>query len=124
MNKAKPREGEIYKIITVAGHHFTIRYGYYTDDERMSQEPIPIFPCFESQPLYCKDGFPLVTRIQDSCEHYLVQEGRDGDGWCADCVYYPDEHADIGVCQCAHRRCQSCGSSPSQQTNSEVNCTA
>lgn len=94
------KEGELYKIITVEGRSFEIRYGYYEDFERESEEVIPIYPDFIENPVYSKDGLPFATRTQDACRHYRVREGYDGDGWCADCVYYPDEYEEIGICRC------------------------
>lgn len=104
MNAKIPREGDIHEVVCVGGHTFTIRYGYYAESERHTIDPIPIYPCFESQPLYTSDGFPLITRIQDACEHYLSSDGNAGDGWCADCIFCGREHDEIGICQCAHRR--------------------
>ncbi len=99
-----PKEGDVYKVLSVGGHTFTIRYGYYRDEERRSIDPMPIYPCFISAPRYTVDGFPLVTRIQDACEHYHCENGHDGDGWCSDCIYCYREHDEIGVCQCSQRR--------------------
>lgn len=96
-------EGDVYKTITVADHTFTIKYGYYTESERTSDDPMPIFPDFDAEPLYSLDGYPLVLRIQEACEHYVPHDGI-GDGWCADCTYYPSEYDEIGICRCEGRR--------------------
>lgn len=100
---AKPREGDIYDIIYVGGHSFTIRYGFYDEAERGSSDPIPIFPCFLTRPMHTGEGMPLVTRIQDACEHYSAVHG-EGDGWCADCIHCANVHNEIGICRCEHRR--------------------
>lgn len=106
MNTRLPREGDIHEVICVGGHSFTICYGYYTESERGVTDPIPIYPCFISNPHYTQEGHPLVTRIQDACEHYATGEGNVGDGWCADCVHCASEHDEIGICRCMHRRKQ------------------
>lgn len=101
----KPREGDIYDVVHVGGHSFVIRYGFYQDSERGVSDPIPIFPCFLTTPVHTGEGMPLVTRIQDACEHYTAIQG-EGDGWCADCVHCQNWQTEIGICQCTHRRKQ------------------
>ena len=101
----RPREGDILDVVCVGGHHFTIRYGYYDEAERAISEPIPIYPCFIEEPVFTPEGRPLVTRMQDACEHYTTT--GEGDGWCADCIYCLGNHQQIGVCQCEHRRKQN-----------------
>ena len=103
MNSHLPREGDIHEVVSVGGHSFTIRYGYYDESERHNADPIPIYPCFISDPHYTREGHPLVTRIQDACEHYMSEEDT-GDGWCADCIHCAGSHFEIGICQCEHRR--------------------
>ncbi len=104
MISSTPREGDIYSIVNVGGHSFTIRYGYYSQEERHTQEPIPVYPCFEMLPHYTEEGFPLVTRIQDACEFYKALEGSEGDRWCADCIYCEGIQDEIGICKCQFRR--------------------
>lgn len=106
MSKQMIREGDIHEVICVGGHSFTIRYGYYSDAERHSTDPIPIYPCFITNPHYTQEGHPLVTRVQDACEHYHTDEGSGGDGWCADCVHCSNTQHEIGICRCDHRRRQ------------------
>lgn len=96
------KEGDIYKVITLAGREFVLRYGYYSDAER-DGDPMPILPDFEKEPCFDENGSPLVTRIQDACEHYSPR-GSIGDGWCADCKHYPDENGDLGICQCENNK--------------------
>lgn len=94
-----PREGELYKRITVAGHTFELRYGYYEERERSLCPPVVIFPDLATYPVYCPDGFPLVTQIQDACRHY--QCGSDSpEHWCGDCLHFSGEHSEIGICRC------------------------
>lgn len=102
MVKQKPEEGDLYEVVTVGGHVFTIRYGYYSDQDRANTDPIPIYPCFLTTPRYDPEGKPLITRIQDACEHYHANDG-EGDGWCADCIHCAISHREIGICQCEHR---------------------
>lgn len=111
MNRQTHEEGELYKVITVAEHTFTIRYGYYEEYERAHSEPMAVFPNFEAAPCYTSSGYPLATRIQDKCPYFRSRSGVDN-GWCADCAYYPDEWAEIAVCHCEERRilrtCEEC----------------
>lgn len=107
MKNSTPREGDIYEVVCVGGHCFTIRYGYYSETDRHNTDPIPIYPCFISDPHYTQEGHPLITRIQDACEHYMTDEGVQGDGWCADCVHCHSEHKEIGICRCEHRKQQT-----------------
>lgn len=104
MNSNLPKEGDVHEVVCVGGHSFTIRYGYYSESERGNVDPIPIYPCFISDPHYTHEGHPLVTRIQDACEHYAAGPEAAGDGWCADCVHCVGSHQEIGICQCEHRR--------------------
>ena len=102
MKSNTPIEGDIFDIVFVGGHRFTIRYGYYEEAERGTADPIPIYPCFIKDPHYTIEGHPLVTRVQDACEHY--EPTGDGDGWCADCIHCASEGLEIGICKCDHRR--------------------
>lgn len=97
--KRPPREGGIYKTLTVGGREFVIRYGYYSADDRMLEDPMPILPDFSVNPEYSVCGKPFVTRIQDACEYYSTLEGTYGDGWCADCKYYRDAKEEIALCE-------------------------
>jgi len=102
MERTVPREGEIHETVHVGGHCFTIRYGYYAEEERQNADPVPIYPCFITTPYYTLDGRPLVTRIQDACEHYCSE--AEGDGWCADCIHCADTCGQIGICHCDQRK--------------------
>ena len=99
MNKA--RDGDLYKIVSLFGKSFHIKYGYYEEYERTRGEPIPIYPDFKKEPIYTEDGYPIVTQMQELCE---MGESNFSDGICADCKYY--EHGDdlIGRCTCEANR--------------------
>ncbi|MGI6499951.1 MAG: hypothetical protein ACOX1S_03560 [Anaerostipes sp.] len=97
-------EGEVYKVYEIEDKSFTIYYGYYSDLDREGEVLLPIFPNFYLDPVYTKEGFPYCTRIQDTCHHYCCRHGGSGDGWCSDCVYYPDESMEIAVCMCNKRK--------------------
>ncbi len=103
LRKTTPREGELYKTIRVEERSYTIVYGYYSEQERLSEDPIPIFPDLALNPEYTTDGKPIVTRIQDPCAYYQCRDDNP-DGWCADCIYYPGEKEEIGICQCERNR--------------------
>ena len=104
MNRPIPREGEIFERVSIGGYEFVIRYGYYTEEERSTTDPIPVYPCFITTPHFTEEGHPLVTRIQDACEHYQTSEGSAGDCWCADCIHCISENSEIGICKNEHRR--------------------
>ena len=58
------KEGDLYKIITVFGKTFELRYGYYAENERQSKfnEVTPIYPDFRKDPLHTMEGYPFVTQ--------------------------------------------------------------
>ncbi len=99
----QPREGDLYKRVTVAGHQFELRYGYYEEQERLSYPPVVLFPDLSEGLLHCEKGYPLVTQVQDPCEFYCPKKGAP-DNWCGDCSHYEAEHREIGICRCEHRR--------------------
>lgn len=98
-----PREGDLYKRITVAGHTFELRYGYYEDHERQLCPPVVIFPDLTASNIYCPEGYPLVTQIQDPCEHYKNNTGYP-ENWCGDCDHFSGEHPEIGICRCEQQK--------------------
>lgn len=98
-----PREGDLYKTFSVAGHTFELRYGYYEDHERQLCPPVVLFPDLIATPLYCQEGYPLVTQIQDPCEHYSTALGRE-ERWCGDCSHFSSEHPEIGLCRCPENK--------------------
>lgn len=101
MNKI--RDGDLYKVVTVAGVSFELYYGYYDEIERESRftEPIPIYPSFIDEPVYTDGGYPFATEMQDVCEHFL---GRDGEDSCYACRHFVKGDELIGICRCEARR--------------------
>ena len=95
MNKI--RDGDLYKIISLFGKKFEIRYGYYEEYERGRGEPIPIYPDFTRSPEYTDEGYPFVTQMQELCEH---GESKLSDAYCVDCKYYRHGDEMIGICGC------------------------
>lgn len=103
-NPPPPKEGDLYKIIELHGRIFEIRYGYYEETDRRF-EPIEIYPDFTKTPVYTSDGFPFVTLMQDSCEHY-TRINNDPDNDCGNCKYMERGDELIAVCKCDSRRKQ------------------
>ena len=99
-----PREGDLYKVIEVENRTFEIVYGFYEDDERDRIEPLPVFPDLKRNPAFTADGKPIVTGIQETCEHYSPQGNDRGEDWCGDCVHYLKPDSEISVCCCTERR--------------------
>lgn len=101
MNKA--REGDLYGIVDVCGKVFEIRYGYYEDYERNSKynDPVPVYPDLYKSPAYSKEGFPIVTQMQQVCEMY---HGNSADGRCGLCPHFHKEARLFGLCKCSSRR--------------------
>ncbi len=115
----KPTEGEIFKVITLFGKSFELRYGYYEDYERESEygEPIPIYPDFLRTPQYSKDGYPFVTQMQDKCQHAVTLQNGD---CCADCVYYHHGEELLGLCKCEKKRLVSNGAVLDKDVDSRI----
>ncbi len=99
-----PREGELFRIVLVDEHRFEIRYGYYEESDRAMGEPVPIYPDLIKEPLYTKEGFPLITAVQSPCEYYEILEGYEDEDTCSSCKYYPNIWDEISICQCEKRR--------------------
>lgn len=97
-----PREGELYKTLTIAGHSFELRYGYYEEREKAFCPPVLIYPDLVAAPLFAPDGSALVTQIQDPCPHFELAAGRE-EKWCGDCIHFDGPHPEIGICRCEHR---------------------
>lgn len=96
----RPRDGDLYKSITVHGQRFELRYGYYEDFERASGDPIPIYPDFKKNPLYTDGGYPFVTAMQEACAHH----SGDPEYGCHGCLYYKEEEELIGICLCERNK--------------------
>ena len=95
------KEGDLYKSVELFGHRIELKYGYYEERERARGEPIPIYPDFKSHPLYTKEGYPLVTQMQEICEH---GSSRYKDGCCVDCDSYVQCEDLIGFCKNSKNR--------------------
>ncbi len=104
MSDAKVREGDLYKIVDVAGKSFEIRYGYSCDGERARWEPIPIYPDFTASPEYTAEGYPFVTAYQDVCKYYSPKPKATEEGWCNDCILFDKQEEYIGICKCLNRQ--------------------
>jgi len=101
--KPMPKEGDLYKTVTLFGKTFPLYYGYYEEFERYSRynEPMPIYPDFLRNPVYTDDGTPLVTKMQDICAYY---QGEGQEDSCATCDYFRKIEDLFGICICPHRR--------------------
>lgn len=95
---APPKEGELYKIITIGNHSFELRFGYYADFERINSEPVVIYPNLSEKRLYDIYGYRIVTAIQDPCDCYEVHTRKTREDCCNDCIHYADHNEGIGVC--------------------------
>ena len=93
-------EGDLYKVIKIQDLEFEIKYGYYDEKDRYSKynEPIPIFPDFINEPVYTKEGYPLITKMQDRCKFFIGENGVDE---CYGCKYFKETEDFIGICKCA-----------------------
>ena len=98
-----PSEGELYKELTVGGHYFEMRYGYYEERDRDKCPPVVIWPDLSDGKKRCQEGYPLVTQVQDPCPYYSPTEGSK-DQWCGDCIHYTGQHREIGICRCEQRK--------------------
>lgn len=99
-----PKEGELYKEISIGGNTFKIFYGYYEDFERESpfNDPMPIYPNFTKKPHYTAEGIPIVTAMQNICE--FCNENNDEDSSCSDCSFFQKSEDLFGFCNCPQRR--------------------
>ena len=91
----EPKEGELYKRVTVEGKTFELYYGYYEDFEREHHEPIPLYPDFARNPEYTADGIPIVTGMQNPCPYY---SGREDGESCSECSYFKICRELFGLC--------------------------
>lgn len=105
-----PKEGELYKEITIAGKTFRLLYGYYENFERESSfnEPMPIYPDFIKEPHYTAEGIPVTTAMQNVCEFYNGKS--DEDSSCLDCGFFQTYEDLFGLCNCPqNKRCHKEG---------------
>ncbi len=99
-----PKEGDLYKEVTISGKTFRLLYGYYESFERESRlnDPIPIYPNFIKAPLYTDEGIPFATAMQNVCAYYKGKNHEDS--CCADCVYFQSSEELFGFCICPKNR--------------------
>ena len=104
MSENVVREGDLYKIVTVADKSFEIRYGYSCEGECSRWEPSPLYPDFSTSPEYTAEGHPFATAYQDICEHYIPKPKATGENWCHDCLLFDQQEEYIGICRSEKRR--------------------
>jgi len=92
-----PKEGELYKSVSVKGKIFDLYYGYYEEFERGHNDPMPIYPDLKKSPHYTEDGLLIVTGMQDICSHY---NGSDDGDSCIQCAYFEKCEELFGICGC------------------------
>ena len=94
------REGDFYKVVTVFGRTFELRYGYYDEVDRQNPlcEPVILYPDFLTEPVYTEEGTPFVTVMQDACEAYRGETRRTPDTTCAECKYFKQGEEWFGIC--------------------------
>ena len=98
--RVKPKEGQLYKVLTVHGKEFPLYYGYYEEKDRYSKynDPVEIYPNFIACPIYTDDGIPFATAMQDICKHF--NGTKDEDSTCFHCSYYKKCEELLGICTC------------------------
>ncbi len=99
-SQPEPREGDLYKEITIGEKTFKILYGYYEEFEREGRfnDPMPIYPDFIKEPYYTAEGIPIITAMQNICAFY---DGKnDEDSCCADCIFFQKSEDLFGFCNC------------------------
>lgn len=103
---AVPREGDLYRTVMAFGRTFELRYGYYDERDRQSPlaEPVPIYPDLLAEPIYTDGGEPIVTMLQDACEHFMGEGKRGPDATCADCEHMRRGEEWFGICTCPKKR--------------------
>lgn len=103
-NTTSPQEGDLFRIYTVDGLSFQIRYGYHAENERGRVEPLPIFPDLLSEPVYTRCGIPVTSYIQAPCIHYTPRHPDHPEEWCGDCIHYDAGQEKMGRCLCPERK--------------------
>lgn len=94
----RPKEGDLYKRITVGGRIFELYYGYYEEFERTHGDPMPIYPDLLADPAYTDSGAPIVTEMQDMCEDGTLRVRDLQDMCCGNCTYFSSSDDLFGVC--------------------------
>ena len=101
MNKIN--EGDLYKVIKIDDVNIEIKYGYYSENDKYAKynEPIPIYPDFEKNPLFNKDGFLVVTAMQNKCKYY---KGPTNSDVCHSCQHLMKVEELLGICICKNNK--------------------
>ena len=103
--EVNPKEGDLYKIIKIGGHTFSIYYGYYGEEERLQNDIMPIFPDLHQEKYYDEEGYRIMYALDDGCEHFDHKQEGYPSKWCLTCVLFPqEEDIDLGICKCEARR--------------------
>ena len=99
-----PKEGELYKEVTISDKTFRLLYGYYESFERegLFNEPMPIYPDLIKEPHYTADGTPIATAMQNVCEFY--NGIKDEDSSCSDCSFFHRSEDLFGLCSCPQNK--------------------
>ncbi|MBQ6848058.1 MAG: hypothetical protein IJO62_03995 [Clostridia bacterium] len=102
-----PKEGDLYKEVTISDKTFRLLYGYYENFERESpfNDPTPIYPDFIKEPHYTAEGIPITTAMQNICEFYNGK--NDEDSSCSDCVFFQKFQELFGLCICPRKKRES-----------------
>ena len=102
-----PKEGDLYKEVTISDKTFRLLYGYYESFERESpfNDPIPIYPDFIKEPHYTAEGIPIATAMQNVCEFYNGK--NDEDSSCSDCGFFQKHEELFGLCNCPRNKRES-----------------
>ena len=98
---SSPREGELYADLSVCGEVFTIYYGYYEEVDRESGDPIPLYPDLSTNPVFCAEGYPIVTQMQIACESYCGSPHEDS---CGHCPFFEKAELLFGKCTAPSKR--------------------
>lgn len=93
--ESTPKEGMLYKSVTVSGKTFNLYYGYYEEIDRSNNVLDVIYPDFIKEPEYDDNGVPIVTAMQDRCSFFI---GVGSDECCGDCIYYRKGEELFGTC--------------------------
>ena len=102
MNRAsadEPKEGDLHAVVQTFGHTFELRYGYYEACDR-DGSPDVLYPNLKENPCYSEEGYPLVTRMQDACPHFVTRQKRHTDHVCGECNYFCRGEDWFGICRC------------------------
>lgn len=99
-----PKEGDLYKEVTIFDKTFRLLYGYYESFERESpfNDPMPIYPDFIKEPHYTAEGIPIATAMQNVCEFYNGK--NDEDSSCSDCGFFQKYEELFGLCNCPRNK--------------------